>query len=277
MFTDEERQRLEGLRASVGEAEGWARALTAAPPEALRLLKWTPNDIAQWVSLASAHVTQGRTHVPTTFIEATGALLARAQHRHRQLGRLLRGVFRAAGALVQLHRRAAERAYAPDGLGYHESRAEFDRHANASTSSSAGPRVVGYAQLGDAPEAKLEAAQAHDDPAAQLMRRLAAAQASVQAAEAELSATRDAAGGDVAEANAERVVVAARRRIDELEAEVVREGGRIDEELKVVEESLRHIGLVTRGDPSLEREVASAVQLLKDKQSALEDRRRQVE
>lgn len=59
--------------------------------------------------------------------------------------------------------------------------------------------------------------------------------------------------------------------------EVARERCKIDEELKVVEESLRHIGLVTRGDPSLEREVASAVQLLKDKQSALEDRRRQVE
>ena len=99
-FTDEERERLEGLRASVGEAEGWARAMTTAPPEALRLLKWTPDMIAQWLSLAEGHVTQGRTHVPRTFIEATGALLARAKYRHRQLGRLLRGVCRAAGALV---------------------------------------------------------------------------------------------------------------------------------------------------------------------------------
>lgn len=70
---------------------------------------------------------------------------------------------------------------------------------------------------------------------------------------------------------------ASRRPATAASPEVERERRKIDDELKVVEESLRHIGLVTRGDPSLEKEVESAVQLLKDKQSALEDRRRKIE
>ena len=52
---------------------------------------------------------------------------------------------------------------------------------------------------------------------------------------------------------------------------------KIDDELRVLEESLRHIGLVTRGDASLEKEVEGAVKLIKEKQKRLQDTQRQME
>ena len=59
--------------------------------------------------------------------------------------------------------------------------------------------------------------------------------------------------------------------------EMARSRRKIDDELRVLEESLRHIGLVTRGDASLEKEVEGAVKLIKEKQKRLQDTQRQME
>ena len=88
---------------------------------------------------------------PTYVVPATGVPILRIANlgpeealrrrlaRRLQLRRRWRGVARAIGPLLALHRRAVERAYAPGGAGYNEAAASLANAASAEAAPAAAP------------------------------------------------------------------------------------------------------------------------------------------
>ena len=116
----------------------WETRLTSASPAALRLLKWSQDDVERWMGKMryQAQCRNGRGGTPNTmFAAATLNLLDKAESRLTQLRRLYRGCARCIGRLVVLQRRAAEKAYAPEGRGYRECAAEWSELASRERSS----------------------------------------------------------------------------------------------------------------------------------------------